>query len=168
MFVPDSPLSDRTQLIRVTILLLLIGAITSLHYLTGTEHSQSHGIYRRLYYLPIILGGLWFCLRGGIATALLASMLYAPHILFQWGHLPSVHIEQYLEVLLYNMIGFLTGFLAAKERAQRLRSEEHAEKLSISYTKLRGQADLILEIEDQLRRADRLTALGGTFCWHGA
>ena len=30
----------------------------------------------------------------------------------------------------------------------------------MSYAKLRAQADLILEIEDQLRRADRLTALG--------
>lgn len=151
---------NREQINRLTVLLLLISVITSLHYLTGTDHSQIHGIYRRLYYLPIVLGGIWFGLRGGVGIALLVSVLYAPHVLFQWGNLPQVHIEQYLEILLYNTIGLLTGFLSSKEQAQRLRAEEHAETLARSYTKLREQADLILEIEDQLRHADRLTALG--------
>jgi signal transduction histidine kinase len=151
---------NRNQLIKLGFLLLLIAVITPLHYLTGTEHSQIHGIYRRLYYLPVILAGIWFCLRGGIGIALLVSVLYAPHVLFQWGNVPPVNVEQYLEILLYNTIGFLTGFLSAKEQAQRQCAEQHAERLSTSYAKLREQADLILEIEDQLRRADRLTALG--------
>lgn len=153
-------LSSRRQLIRLTLLLLLVAAVTALHYLTGTEHSHSHGIYRRLYYIPIVLGGIWFYLRGGVIIALLVSFLYAPHILFQWGHLPAVHIEQYLEIMIYNTIGFLTGFLTSKEHAQHLRAEKNATILAESYEKLRKQADLILEIEDQLRRADRLTALG--------
>lgn len=152
--------TDRRQVTRLTLLLLLVAAVTSLHYLTGTEHAQNHGIYRRLYYLPIVLGGIWFCLRGGVGIALLVSLLYAPHVLFQWGHLPAIHLEQYLEILLYNTIGFLTGFLSDKERSQRQRAEAHAENLEVSYAKLRAQADMILEIEDQLRQADRLTALG--------
>ncbi len=160
MKTAENIFTDRRQTIRLALLLLLVAAVTALHYLTGTEHSSSHGIYRRLYYLPIVLGGIWFYLRGGVIVALLVSVLYAPHILFQWGHLPAIHIEQYLEILLYHTIGFLTGFLSAKEHAQRLRSEENAANLAVSYEKLRGQADLILEIEDQLRRADRLTALG--------
>lgn len=138
----------------------MISVITSLHYLTGTEHSQIHGIYRRLYSLPVVLGGIWFCLRGGVGIALLASMPYAPHVLFQWANLPQVQPEQYLEMLLCNTIGFLTGFLSSKEQAQRQRAEQHTERLTGSYAKLRDQADLILEIEGQLRRADRLTALG--------
>lgn len=145
---------------RLVILLLLIAVVTALHYLTATQHSLYHDIYRRLYYLPIVLGGIWFSLRGGVGTALLISVLYAPHVLFQWGHLPSTHLEQFLEIFLYNTIGFLTGFLSAKEVAQRRRAEENAEHLAGSYAKLREQADLILEIEDQLRRADRLTAMG--------
>jgi signal transduction histidine kinase len=142
------------------VLLLLIGIVTALHYLTATTHSQYHDIYRRLYYLPIVWGGLWFSLRGGVGAALLVSVLYAPHVLFQWGHLPASQLEQYLEIFLYNTIGFLTGFLTSKVHAQRRSAEENAEHLAGSYAKLREQADLILEIEDQLRRADRLTALG--------
>jgi signal transduction histidine kinase len=159
-YVIREPLMKRESLLRVVVLLSMVALITALHYLTATQHSYLHNILRRLYYIPIILGGLWFALRGGLGVALLASSLYAPHVLFQWGRLPTVHPEQYLEILLYNIIGLLTGVLASKEHTQRLRAEETAERLTGSYAKLREQADMILEIEDQLRRADRLTALG--------
>lgn len=150
----------RSTLIRLLILLGLILAITVLHYTTTTQRHQIHDIYRRLYYLPIILGGFWFSLRGGVASAISVSILYAPHVVFQWGHHPATRPEQYLEILLYNVVGFMTGLLAERENRQRARYQEAAERLEKSYGKLRQQADQILEIEEQLRRADRLSALG--------
>lgn len=152
--------ANRELLFRLATVVVLVVIVTALHYSTGTSHFGAHGIYRRLYYVPIILGGIWFGLPGGSGLALLVSVLYAPHVLFQWGDMPDVNLEQYLEITLYNVIGFLTGILSSKERAQRHRSEENAKKLSNSYNKLREQSELIVEIEDQLRRADRLTALG--------
>ena len=150
----------RESLLRISALLIMVLTITSLHYMTATQHSHLHDILRRLYYIPIIFGGLWFTLRGGLGVALLVSCLYAPHVLFQWGNLPTAHPEQYLEILLYNVIGLLTGLLSTREHAQRVRAEETADRLTASYAKLREQADMILDIEDQLRLADRLTALG--------
>lgn len=150
----------RTVPIRLACLVLLLLAITVLHYTTAVQKAHFHDIYRRLYYVPIVLGGLWFSLRGGVGTAIAASILYAPHVVFQWGHLPTANPEQYLEILLYNVIGFITGFLTERENTQRLRYQRAAERLEESYGKLRKQADLILEIEEQLRRADRLSALG--------
>jgi len=138
----------------------LIAIVTFLHYFTRTEHSHYHGIYRRLYYLPIILSGAWFGIRGGVFSSLVISVIYAPHILIQWEHNPSVRLEQVLEMLLYNVIGVLTGFLSSQVNYQRLRAESNMRHLSESYAKLKEQADMIVEIEDQLRRADRLTALG--------
>ena len=151
---------NHRNIVRLLILLLLVGGITAVHYSTGTEHSHTHNIYRRLYYLPIVLGGIWFCLRGGVGVALLVSLLYAPHVLVQWGNQPSIHQEQYLEILLYNTIGFLTGLLSYREYQQREKAEKAAKRLADSYAKLKEQTDQIFEIEDQLRRADRLTALG--------
>jgi signal transduction histidine kinase len=81
-------------------------------------------------------------------------------VVIQWGHHPTAHPEQYLEILLYNTIGFLTGFLTQREINQKLRYQKTAERLEESYSELKKQADLILEIEEQLRRADRLSALG--------
>ncbi len=150
----------RNDITRIAFLVLLVGGITALHYLTDIHKSQYHDIYRRLYYIPIVLGGLWYSLQGGLGCALAASALFAPHVLFQWGHYPTAEPEQYLEILLYNVIGFLTGFLAHREKIQKLRYMETARHLEESYGKLRKQADMILDIEEQLRRADRLSALG--------
>jgi two-component system, NtrC family, sensor histidine kinase HydH len=150
----------RSDLIRLGILIFLVAAITALHYQTAIQKVHFHDIYRRLYYLPIVLGGLWFALRGGVGTAIVVSILFAPHVVVQWGHHPAAHPEQYLEILLYNTIGFLTGFLTQREMSQRIQYQKTAERLEESYQELKKQADLILEIEEQLRRADRLSALG--------
>ncbi|PLX73887.1 MAG: sensor histidine kinase [Desulfuromonas sp.] len=140
--------------------MVLLATISGLHYLTTTQHDEAHDIYRRLYYIPIVLGGMWFALRGGVSTALVASVIYMPHVLYQWNHSPEIQLEQYLEIVLYNVIGFLTGFLTKRERDQQLRYKKTAEHLDESYRTLRKQADQIIEIEEQLRRADRLSALG--------
>jgi len=158
--VYNSAMRNHATTVRLAVLVGLILGITALHYLTGIQKAQFHDIYRRLYYIPIVLGGLWFTLRGGLGTAIAVSILFAPHVVFQWGHHPTADPEQYLEILLYNGIGFLTGFLAERERIQKTRHQKAALRLEESYGKLRDQADLILEIEEQLRRADRLSALG--------
>jgi len=152
--------SQKTIFLRLTIIAGLLLLVTALHYLTTTQKVNAHDIYRRLYYVPIVLGGVWFALRGGIVTAILASLLYTPHVLYHWQHHPSIALEQYLEIILYNVIGFITGFLVQRERQQKLRYQKAAETLEGSYRKLREQADQIIEIEEQLRRADRLSALG--------
>ncbi len=150
----------RQTLLRLMILLIFIGSITILHYVTATDRTHAHDVLRRLYFIPVILGGIWFGLRGGFGTAVFVSVVYAPHVVFQWGNISGEHPEQYLEILLFNIIGVITGSLSSREHQQRLRAEESAQRLAGSFAKLREQADMILEIEDQLRRADRLTALG--------
>jgi len=151
---------SRQDKFRLAVLAGLVVGITLLHYTTATKMATFHDIYRRLYYLPIVLGGLWFMLRGGMATAIAVTLLYLPHVVFQWGHHPASRPEQYLEILLYNIIGFVTGLLTQRERMQKNRAQSTAQQLEHSNTQLREQADLILDIEEQLRRADRLSALG--------
>ena len=146
--------------LRFSVLVLLVLVVTALHYGTTIQKDQFHDIYRRLYYIPIILAGVWFCLRGGLITAAAVSLLYAPHIIFQWGHHAGMQLEQYLELVLYNIIGILTGILSGRERKQTRRYRQTAQRLEESYDHLKAQADQILEIEEQLRHADRLSALG--------
>ena len=151
---------NRQNIIRFVIILALVAGITALHYMTSIHMHQFHDIYRRLYYVPIILGGLWFSVRGGLLTAVLVSVVYAPHVLLQWGNWPGTELEQYLEILLYNVIGLLTGLLSYREQEQKRRYQKTSQRLQESYAKLRNQADQLLDIEEQLRRADRLSALG--------
>ncbi|HBA90092.1 MAG TPA: sensor histidine kinase [Geobacter sp.] len=150
----------KTDGVRGVALFACVVGISLLHYLTPLKLSMLHDIFQRLYYLPIILAAYWFGFRGGIGCAILVTFCYAPHILFQWGGHLFMEMEKYLEVLLYNVVGGITGFLSQQERFRREELEETAKGLEDSYRQLRGQSELIIRIEEQLRRAERLSALG--------
>lgn len=145
---------------RISLLAVFIIGISLFHYLTPLHLPALHDLFQRLYYLPIILAAFWFGLRGGLGTAVVVSILYVPHVLFQWGARPSLELEKFLEILLYNVVGGITGYLSQKEEERRNELERAARRLEDSYRTLRGQADLIIGIEEQLRRAERLSALG--------
>ncbi|QXE90886.1 sensor histidine kinase [Geomonas subterranea] len=155
------PLANRPAgLVRGVSLTACVVAISLLHYLTPLRLGMLHDIFQRLYYIPIILAAYWFGFRGGIGCALLVTVAYAPHILFQWGGHISMEMEKYLEVILYNVVGGITGFLSQQERCRREELEQTAQGLEDSYRQLKTQSELIIRIEEQLRRAERLSALG--------
>ena len=54
----------------------------------------------------------------------------------------------------------MTGVLSQMERHQRGRYEEALKRLDESHRKLMEQTDILFQTEEQLRRADRLSALG--------
>ena len=61
---------------------LVIGAtviISLFHYLTQQQEMYYHLFYRELYFLPLILGGVWFGLRGAVLTSLSITILYLPY-----------------------------------------------------------------------------------------
>ncbi len=150
----------KTGLAKGMALLACVIGISLLHYLTPLRLAMLHDIFQRLYYIPIILAAYWFGFRGGIGCALLVTFCYAPHILFQWGGHIAMEMEKYLEVILYNVVGGITGMLSQQERTRREQLEETAKGLEDSYRQLRSQSELIIRIEEQLRRAERLSALG--------
>jgi signal transduction histidine kinase len=146
--------------LRIFLLALFIVAISLLHYLTPLHLHYLHDIFQRLYYLPIILAAIWFGLRGGLVCSLAVSVVYAPHILFQWGGHLTLELEKYLEMILYNIVGGVTGLLAQRERERSAQLQKTADGLEYSYKKLQAQSEKILTIEENLRRAERLSTLG--------
>ena len=150
----------KTDSLKILALVACVIGISLFHYLTPLKLHMLHDIFQRLYYIPIILSAYWFGFRGGIGCAILVTFCYAPHILFQWGGHLSMEMEKYLEVVLYNVVGGITGFLSQQERSRRQQLEETAKGLEESYQKLQSQSELIIRIEEQLRRAERLSALG--------
>ncbi len=145
---------------RVALLSLSIIGISLLHYLTPLHLPILHDIFQRLYYIPIIFAAFWFGMRGGVVASIIVSVMYAPHVLFQWGVHPAMEMEKYLEIVLYNVVGGITGYLSQREEERRLQLQQTALGLDESYKKLQSQTDLIIGIEEQLRRAERLSALG--------
>jgi signal transduction histidine kinase len=145
---------------RLTLIFSLILGISLLHYLTPLHLPMLHDIFQRLYYLPIILSAFWFGFRGGLLAGVCVSVSYVPHIVFQWGGHLTMELERYLEILIYNVVGVVTGLLAEREQNRRRELEETARGLEESYQRLQEQSERIIQIEDQLRRAERLSVLG--------
>jgi signal transduction histidine kinase len=90
----------------------------------------------------------------------MVSVVYAPHILFQWGEGFTLGMEKYLEIVMYNVVGGVTGLLAQRERERSQQLQRTAEGLENSYKKLQTQSERIIAIEEQLRRSEKLSTLG--------
>jgi len=150
----------KTSVFRIGLLAVSILGISLLHYFTPLHLHYLHDIFQRFYYLPIILAGLWYGFRGGLGCALAVSIVYAPHILFQWGGQLTVEMEKYLEMVLYNVVGAVTGLLAQRERERSVELQRTAAGLEESYRKLQLQSERIIAVEEQLRRAEKLSTLG--------
>lgn len=145
---------------RLVALGLLIAAISVLHFVTPVSRPVYHDVFVRVYYLPITLAGLWFGLRGGLGSAILISLVYTPHLILQvHGPFPE-SLGYFLEIPVFIGVGALTGTIVETEKRHRDRLQETADRLERSHRALREQTKLLLEKEEQLRRADRLSALG--------
>ena len=150
----------KSSKLRILLLVSFIIGVSLLHYLTPLNRPALHDVYQRLYYLPIILAAFWFGFRGGILSALFVCIVYAPHILFQWGDHMAIEMEKYLELVLYNVVGGVTGLLSEREQQKNAELLQTARGLEESNVKLQVQSQLIIEIEEQLRRAERLSTIG--------
>jgi signal transduction histidine kinase len=150
----------KANILRISLLGISILGISLLHYLTPLHLHYLHDIFQRFYYLPIILAALWFGFRGGLVCALVVSVVYAPHILYQWGGGLALEMEKYLEIVMYNVVGAVTGLLAQRERERSQELQRTAEGLEESYSELQAQSERIITIEEQLRRSEKLSTLG--------
>jgi len=144
--------------IRPALLVAVIGLVTVSHDLTPLTRQAQHDILVRLYYFPIVLGGLWFGVRGGLGAAALITLAYLPHVLIV-DHGPMT-IGYLLEIPIFLAVGLLIGLVVDRQEHYRRGLEIQTETLAQSHRDLQEQTRLLLEKETQLRRADRLSALG--------
>ena len=146
--------------IRAYVLTGLLALISAIHYIAGGASAGIlHGLLGHLYIVPIILGAYWYGAKGGVSVSIASSALFSPHLFLHW-HDPFLDIYNYVELFLFLLIGSVTGVLSEMERNQRMRHEEAMRRLDESHRKLKEQTDILFQTEEQLRRADRLSALG--------
>jgi two-component system, NtrC family, sensor histidine kinase HydH len=86
------------------------------HYTAPTHDPFWHDLFRRLYHLPIILAAFRYGLGGGLATSVLVSLLFLPHVLMTRAMLPRQASEAVFEIPLYLLVGVVTGILSDRQR----------------------------------------------------
>ena len=123
--------------------------------LIGYGGGVSSSFYLVLF-LPVISAATSFGLLGTTISSLAASGVYLSFLLFLGKDeylLPEAEKELVLRVLFLPVVGFLTNQLAEANRDEARKSQAAAEELAEANRHLE-------EAEAQVRRADRLAALG--------
>jgi len=111
----NKPKVSKPSIVKIGIIGLAIILITLSHYQTAPEAGMRHVVFRELYFLPIILGGFWFGLRGGIATALVISILYGPLVIKVSGNFSAHDFGNIMEILLFGVVGGLLGWMRDRQ-----------------------------------------------------
>jgi len=142
------------------LIITLIVVISVLHFNTEIEKWQYHLVYMQAYFIPIILGAFVFGKWGGLGTALIVSIVYLPHIMFQHGGLIEHNLLRYLQIILFNTVGYLTGLKSQGERNEKEKYQKTAAELENSLKQLKKQSEQISEMEEQVRASDRLAIVG--------
>ncbi len=111
------------------IISLSILALTLAHYLTPPDKPLLHDIYRRLYYVPIILAAFTYGLKGALISSVTVSIVFIPHVFHRWGHIHLQTMDALFEILLYNVVAWVSGALVESERRQRAKLKEAQDEL---------------------------------------
>ena len=147
------------KILFISLVLVVIG-IGLLHFLTPGYLIFYHDMFRRLSYFPIVLGAIWFGVWGGLLFAVMSSIAFIPHVLIYIGEESGTYLSELTEIVLYLAAGTVTGIIAGRESLLRKRYKKLSEKLEISYDKLHRETQLLIEAEEQLGAAQKLSALG--------
>lgn len=131
----------------VSATIVMIVLITAGHYLMDPHDVAFHNVFRRLYYVPVVLAAFARGLKGGVLAALAASLAYIPHAFFmEHHHDPAPAIDKIFEIVLYIVVGAMTGWLVERDRHAREELEHALQERKV--------------MESQLVRAGKLSALG--------
>jgi two-component system, NtrC family, sensor histidine kinase HydH len=111
---------------RIALVAFLVAGITFAHYFTEWKVHLYHIFYQGLYFLPVILAGFWFGLRGSLATSLCITILYLPFTVIHWHGFSADDFNSVMEMILYNAVALILGLLRDREtKVQRhLRESE--------------------------------------------
>jgi two-component system, NtrC family, sensor histidine kinase HydH len=128
-------------------------AIAVLHSVTPLRYQHWHDAFQHLYFFPVVYAALRFGWRGGVAAAVLATLVQVVHIRETWTPLHTYAVGQILEIPLLFAAGLLCGLLVERERRQRQELARTTQQLNEVYLQLQQNFD-------QMKRAERLYAVG--------
>jgi two-component system sensor histidine kinase HydH len=87
---------------RAAVVVLLVLAVTAAHWWTPRDQEFLHALHvalRKLCVLLVVMAAVWFDLRAALITAAGVTLLYAPHVAWQWGGEHSENINQLGELV---------------------------------------------------------------------
>jgi putative nucleotidyltransferase with HDIG domain len=104
---------------KIFILVILVVCIGLFHFLIPTDSHTSHMVHiilRKLYYLPPVVAGAWFGLRGAFPVTLAVSAIFSVHALLDWPGNYMEQANQMGELASFWVVGLVPGYLFDRQR----------------------------------------------------
>jgi two-component system sensor histidine kinase HydH len=131
----------------------VIAALGIIPWFVPAKHLTVHNVLHHLNFLPIMVAGMIFGVRGALVATLFAAVTQAPHIAHNWPRWPVDASDQLIELSIFGAAGVIAGFLSDRERRQRFNLERTKRELEQVYYELQQNLE-------RLRKAERLYAVG--------
>jgi len=107
----------------VLLIVILSLAITFFH-LWVFQKDPTHIVLEELYYIPILLGALFFGLKGALITCLFVSLLYLPYFFGPWAIGFMGMADRILHLLFTGGFAFLAGYLIERDKKNQKQLEK--------------------------------------------
>ena len=107
---------DRSTKIRVIVTSVAVASLP--YYLTSLRLYPLQELFTRLYYIPIVIGAVWFGFPGGVYISLFVTLICLPHTFMAFNHNKALFYDEVLELSLFNLVGAIIGILKDRERRQ--------------------------------------------------
>lgn len=104
--------------------------ITALHLFMFAKYTPLV-VLEELYYIPLLLGALWFGLNGALLTYIFVSLLYLPFFLGDWSGASFAVADRVLHLIFSGIFTFTAGFLVDREKKLRQQAEREQYLVSI-------------------------------------
>jgi two-component system sensor histidine kinase HydH len=103
---------------KVKVIVACVTVASLLYYLTSLRLYPLQELFTRLYYVPIVLGAIWFGFRGGFQVSLLVTLICIPHTFRAFLYDRALFYDEILELVLFNVVGVAVGTFRDRERRQ--------------------------------------------------
>ena len=104
---------------KVVVLATVTAVVTAFHFVIPTEphvYHQAHIILRKLYFLPPVVAGAWFGLRGAFLTTLSISVVFTIHAFWDWPGNYMEQANQMGELASFWVVGLVPGYLFERQK----------------------------------------------------
>ena len=115
---------------KVVVVAVGLVVLTVAHVAAPPQWHEFHAMLFNIAFVPLILAGLWFHVRGAVIASVSTSVMSLAHLFLQLEPEHSMgHWSTVVLILLYNVVAFTTGVLSQRHAQALWRAEEHAHAL---------------------------------------
>ena len=108
----------------IVFLIVVLSLLITFFHLRVFQTDPTHIVLEELYYIPILVGALFFGLKGALITCLFVSLLYLPFFLAPWAMGFMGMVDRILHLLFTGGFAFLAGYLIERDKKNQKQLEK--------------------------------------------